>query len=183
MAPSLQIGIMMETVQASDVVGADILGNLSTKYLSEVSQLGDFSKYESHAMDMIFHWIATTLEPTRMTPNVSVNPTTTYDDCPRDLDILLIGGPLPSHRPEQADRFMREAWEKTKTVMTTCIGGMWLASTGLLDGKKATTNRGVLDVAKKMYPKVEWQDQRWVVDCDGKLWTSGGAGSGEYSLR
>lgn len=60
--------------------------------------------------------------------------------------------------------------------MTTCIGSLWLASSGVSDGKSATTNRGALPLAKKLYPKVEWMDQRWVVD--GKYWTAGGAGAG-----
>lgn len=178
-APKLQIGVMMEAVQASDIMGADILGNLSAEYLESVAQIMSNSEdFRQHARDMEFHWIATTLDPARMTPGMRIVPTTTYDTCPRDLDILLIGGPLPSHRPPQADKFMKEAWPRTKTVMTTCIGATWLAGTGLLDGHRATTNRCVLSVAKQMFPKVDWVDQRWVVDCDDKLWTSGGAGAG-----
>ena len=74
-------------------------------------------------------------------------------------------------------------------VLTTCTGAMWLASTGLVDGKKCTTNRGFLSVAKASHPNVDWQDQRWVVDekpyegseGKGELWTSGAAGAGEFS--
>lgn len=66
---------------------------------------------------------------------------------------------------------------RTKNILTTCTGAMWLASSGVLDGKKATTNRMFLGMVAKMYPNVEWQDQRWVVD--GKIWTSGGAFAGE----
>jgi hypothetical protein len=47
---------------------------------------------------------------------------------------------------------------------------------GCLDGKKATTNRGALGLAKQMHPQVEWLDQRWVID--GNVWTSGAAGAG-----
>jgi transcriptional regulator GlxA family with amidase domain len=73
-------------------------------------------------------------------------------------------------------------------VLTTCTGAMWLASTGLVDGKKCTTNRGFLSVAKASHPNVDWQDQRWVVDekpyegseGKGELWTSGAAGAGEF---
>jgi transcriptional regulator GlxA family with amidase domain len=53
---------------------------------------------------------------------------------------------------------------------------MWLASAGVLNGRKATTNRGALEVAKQLYPEVDWQDERWTTD--GKFWTSGGAGAG-----
>jgi transcriptional regulator GlxA family with amidase domain len=71
---------------------------------------------------------------------------------------------------------MKEAAKGTKLIMTTCIGSMWLASAGVLDGKKATTNRGALPFAKQMHPEVDWQDERWTVD--GKFWTSGGASAG-----
>ena len=54
-----------------------------------------------------------------------------------------------------------------------------------MQGKKATTNRVMLDVASKMFPGTEWVDRRWVVDggCfDGaEIWTAGGAGCGESS--
>lgn len=132
---------------------------------------------------MTFHWISSDLNPSMTTSGLKLQPTITYDGCPRDLDILLIGGPLPSHRPEAADRFMREAFAKTKVVMTTCVGSWWLASSGVLDGHKCTVNRGALDICKKMYPKTEWLDQRWVVDKKegGELWTGGGADAGEYT--
>jgi transcriptional regulator GlxA family with amidase domain len=125
-------------------------------------------------------YIPSTLEPTNMTPSVKVVPTITYDDAPRNLDILLIGGPMPSHRPAAADKFMKEAVKETKNILTTCTGAMWLASSGVLDGKKATTNRLFLGMAKQMYPNVEWMDQRWVVD--GSIWTSGGAFAGKFNL-
>lgn len=72
--------------------------------------------------------------------------------------------------------------------MTTCVGSMWLASTGVLDGKKCTTNRGFLPTAKIINPSIEWLDQRWVVedkpyegsDGKGELWTAGAAGAGEF---
>jgi hypothetical protein len=55
----------------------------------------------------------------------------------------------------------------------------------VLEGKKATTNRVMLDVASKMFPGTEWVDRRWVVDAgcfDGaEIWTAGGAGCGESS--
>jgi transcriptional regulator GlxA family with amidase domain len=184
----VRVGVMLEAVQLSDVIGMDILGTLSRWYMDQVKE-AEFSKWEAlkdHAMDIEFLYIATTLEPTFITPGLHFVPTVTYDSCPRDLDILLIGGPLPSHRPPQADKFLKEAWAKTRVVLTTCTGGIWLASAGVLDGKKCTTNRGFLDMAKQLYPKTEWLDQRWVVeekpfDGEGKgeLWTSGGAGAGE----
>ena len=174
MAP-LHIGVMMENVQFSDIAGIDCFGNLTPEYVQLLS--GEFgTDYLSLAQEMVFHYISSTMDPAFMTASISINPTDTYDSAPRDFDVLLIGGPPLDHRPAAAAKFMTEAVPRTKTVMTTCIGSLWLASTGMLDGKKCTTNRELLDVAKKLHPNVEWFDKRWVVD--GKFWTSGGAGAG-----
>ncbi|KAI9750379.1 MAG: hypothetical protein M4579_006490 [Chaenotheca gracillima] len=175
MAP-LQIGVMMENVQLSDITCIDCLGNASTTYVKVMAAEFGMPDISDLGTDMVFHYISSTLQPAFMTPSVMINPTTTYDDAPRDLDILLIGGPPLSHRPEAAERFMKEAVPRTKIVMSTCVGGMWLASSGVLKGKKATTNRGALEAAKGIYPDTDWLDQRWVVD--GKFWTAGGAGAG-----
>jgi transcriptional regulator GlxA family with amidase domain len=175
MAP-LQIGVMLEEVQLADIACIDLLGNISSTLLTA---LGDFASPDlrAHAVEMKFHYVSSTLAPTNMTPSVKVIPTITYEDAPRNLDILLIGGPMPSHRPAAADKFMKEVAKETKNILTACTGAMWLASSGVLDGKKATTNRMFLGMAKQMYPKVEWMDRRWIVD--GEIWTSGGAFAGE----
>ena len=86
-------------------------------------------------------------------------------------------------------QFFKDVFEKGKegvVVMTTCTGSMWMAHSGVLDGRKATTNRLALGMAKEMYPNVEWVDKRWVVDeiggRKGELWTAGGAACGEFSI-
>jgi transcriptional regulator GlxA family with amidase domain len=175
---TLQVGIMLESVQLSDIVGLDILGSVSKEYLDLTGTYTPISDtLYAQAHPMTFHYIASSLtEPTFMTPSLRFVPTVTYDTCPRDLDILLIGGPLPNHRPASADRFMKEAVEKTEVVMSVCTGGMWLADSGALKGKRATTNREVLSLVKVAHPEVEWKDERWVID--EKFWTAGGAGCG-----
>jgi transcriptional regulator GlxA family with amidase domain len=174
--PSLQrVGVMLETVQLSDISCVDLLGWLSSEIIKAASEFVP-PDIRPLATDMTFYYISSDLEPTTLTPSIKVIPTCTYDTAPRDLDILLIGGPLLSHRPPAADKFMKEAAKETKVIMTTCIGSAWLASSGVLNGKKATTNRGALDMVKQMYPEVDWQDERWTID--GKFWTSGGAAAG-----
>ncbi|KAK3356468.1 class I glutamine amidotransferase-like protein [Lasiosphaeria hispida] len=183
---SLRIGVMLDEVQLSDVVGIDLFGNLSTTYLKDVLAMDNsLSVFQEHAIEIEFFYLSTTLEPTRVTPGLRYVPNMTYDDCPRDLDIVLTGGPILTHRPASAAKFIREAWPKTRVWLTTCVGAMWLADTGVLNGLKATTNRWFLEGAKKLLPRVEWLDQRWVVEekpFDGKgkgeLWTAGGAGAG-----
>ncbi|KAL0933477.1 dj-1 family protein [Colletotrichum truncatum] len=183
---TLRIGVMLEEVQFSDIVGIDLFGNLSLEYFNKVKSFGqDISAFDGHAPDTTFYYISSTLEPANTTAGLRFVPNITYDDCPRDLDLVLTGGPLPTHRPPQAERFIKEAFPKTRVWLTTCIGSPWLASAGVLKGKKATTNREFLDFAKMVHPDTEWLDQRWVIeekeyDGEGKgeLWTAGGAGAG-----
>lgn len=115
---SLRIGVMMDNVQLVDIMGIDLFGNMSRKVLEfiksdappELAPLFAAIGVEEHALDIEFFYLAPTLEPTPVTLGLSYMPNMTYDDCPRDLDIVLIGGPLLSHRPPQADKFMKEAW-------------------------------------------------------------------------
>ncbi|KAL9627830.1 MAG: hypothetical protein Q9164_007478 [Protoblastenia rupestris] len=134
------------------------------------------------AVDMEFFYVSSSTEPATMTLSLKYMPTHTYDNAPRDLDILLVGGPQLSHRPEASLRFIKEVCEdkKEKVVMSTCLGGLWIADAGVLKGTKATTNRGAITVAKQLHSDVDWVDQRWVVSKSGHLnfWTSGGAGAG-----
>ena len=193
----LRIGVMLEEVHLADIVGIDIFGNMTVPYVDGVISVdAAYTHLGPHALSIEFFYIATTLDVSFMTPpqkdktsGFRFVPNVTYDDCPRDLDIVLIGGPFPSHRPPQADRFMKEAWRKTPVFLTTCIGSVWLASTGLLEGKTCTTNKEFLAMAKQLYPGTNWLRQRWVVEekeYDGKdgrkgeLWTAGGAGTGEF---
>src|SRR5690349_21810045 len=103
----LRIGVMLESVQLSDIVGIDLFGNLSKEYMEKIKGLEPtWEVLEPLAIDIEFLYIATTLEPGFMTPSLHFVPTVTYDGCPRNLDIIITGGPLLSHRPAQADRFM-----------------------------------------------------------------------------
>lgn len=181
---------MLDEVQLADIVGIDIFGNLSSEYLADVLPLdASLATFKEHALDIEFFYLSTTLSPARVTPGLKYNPNMTYDDCPRDLDVVLAGGTLLTHRPAAATKFIREAWTKTRVWMTTCFGSLWLADAGVITGLKATTNRKILGAARTIAPQVQWLDQRWVVEAKpfegegkGELWTAGGAGAGELTF-
>jgi transcriptional regulator GlxA family with amidase domain len=62
-------------------------------------------------------------------------------------------------------------------VATVCTGSLLLARTGLLDGRKATSNKRAFQQVKTYAPKVEWiAKARWVED--GKYFTSSGISAG-----
>lgn len=182
----LRIGVLYEEVQLTDLAGLDILGNMSASIVNMVTNLiPSMEQLKPYAKEMEFLYISSSTEPAWATPDMYIRPTHTYENAPRDLDIILIGGPDPQKVPEASLAFLRESSKQTRAILATCTGGMWLARSGILDGRKATTNRMLLDSAKAAFPEVSWQDERWVT-VDGhfegaEIWTAGGAKCGKHS--
>jgi putative intracellular protease/amidase len=66
---------------------------------------------------------------------------------------------------------------QSEYVFTVCTGTSLLAKTGLLDGRKATSNKRAFDWVMTTGEKVNWiREARWVVD--GKYYTSSGVSAG-----
>ncbi len=96
-----------------------------------------------------------------------------------ELDILLVAGPYLGNfelHPKHADLIRRHV-AGGKLLFTTCTGASIVASTGVLDGKRATVNHVEYDWVKNRWPKVNWTDEKkWVID--GNIWTGSGAIAG-----
>jgi len=101
------------------------------------------------------------------------------DDCP-PLDLLLIPGGIGTR--EQVDNgplidWLRSRADELEVAMTVCTGTALLAQTGLLDGRRATTNKMFFAWPETTWPAVGWvREARWVED--GKFWTSSGVSAG-----
>ncbi|CZT11047.1 uncharacterized protein RCO7_10174 [Rhynchosporium graminicola] len=179
MAP-IQFGVLMIPYQMLDVAGPlDILSS-SSKALIEPYEAAGFPGMEglgSKAIDVVFHHINTTMDPVTMTSGCQLVPTTTVDDCP-PLDYLLIGGPDPMtfKLNEKFANFLRKHVAAGKGIFATCTGALAICTSGVLDGRKATTNHMALDTAKQLRPQVNWVKDQWVED--GQFWTAGGACAG-----
>lgn len=96
-----------------------------------------------------------------------------------DPDILIfVGGNVQ----KESDNAKLQAWIKTKAqgaekVMSICTGAFFLAKTGLLDGKEATTFHSALDYLEKEFPKVKVNREARVVE-DGNIITTAGISAG-----
>jgi putative intracellular protease/amidase len=94
--------------------------------------------------------------------------------------ILLIPGGMGTRALVQdagAVAEVRKLCESARYVLTVCTGSALLARTGLLDGRRATTNKIAFGWASSQGERVQWiKRARWVVD--GKYYTSSGVSAG-----
>lgn len=97
---------------------------------------------------------------------IAVTPTQSFDECARDLDVLMVPGGIHGtiecmNDPETldflADRGTRAAW-----VTSVCTGGLTVAAAGLFQGFDATTHWAVSDLLPLMGAR--HVDQRVVSD-------------------
>lgn len=96
------------------------------------------------------------------------------------LDILLVPGGIGT-RMGVADAdllaWVRGRADAASVVMSVCTGSALLARAGVLDGRRATSNKRAFDWVVTQGPRVEWvRRARWVRD--GKYWTSSGVSAG-----
>lgn len=73
--------------------------------------------------------------------------------------------------------FVTATYPALHSLLTVCTGAVVAARAGVLDGKKATTNKAAFRVFTEPFPDVVWQPRaRWVRD--GNLWTGAGVSAG-----
>lgn len=97
-----------------------------------------------------------------------------------DLDVLLVPGGVGTRALVKDAAFLdtlRAIAERSRIETSVCTGSGVLAAAGLLDGLRATTNKGVFDFAVSQGPRTRWERKaRWVED--GRVFTSSGVTAG-----
>ena len=97
-----------------------------------------------------------------------------------DPYVLLIPGGMGTRREVNNDEMIRQIKKvapKSTFVLTVCTGSALLAKTGLLDGKKATSNKRAFSWVETQGQAVSWDERaRWQID--GNYYTSSGVSAG-----
>ena len=102
-----------------------------------------------------------------------------FTDAPQ-LDILLVPGgfgTLPQLENTAMLDFLRERSAHASVVCSVCTGSALLARAGVLDGRRATSNKQFFALATGQPGDTDWVEQaRWVED--DKFYTSSGVSAG-----
>lgn len=95
-------------------------------------------------MGATVHHVAATLDAVTTDTKLALQPTTTLDDCPRELDILFVpgggAGTLAAMRDDRLLAFLADRGARAKWVTSVCTGSLVLAAAGLLKGYRATSH-------------------------------------------
>jgi transcriptional regulator GlxA family with amidase domain len=79
-------------------------------------------------------------------PTFPTRATTTFADCPADLDLLFTGAVLPDVFDDvETLEFLADRGSRARWVGSACAGSLLLGAAGLLRGYRATTNFQVHD--------------------------------------
>jgi transcriptional regulator GlxA family with amidase domain len=102
-----------------------------------------------------------------------------YQNCP-PLDLILVAGGFGTIKElgnQAIMSFLKERVPPAKVTMSVCSGSWILAKAGLLDGRRATSNKVYFKMATQQSDQVQWvSEARWVED--GPVFTSSGVSAG-----
>jgi len=155
------------------------LGVVLFPYFETLDVFGPLQMFGSAADRFDIVTVAEQTGPVASTQGQSVVVDRDLEGCP-PLDLLLIPGGLGTRQQVNSPGLLRWLGERasdSELVMTVCTGAALLARTGLLDGRRATTNKRAFSWVAEQGPRVQWvKKARWVED--GKFVTSAGVSAG-----
>ncbi|KAG8740567.1 hypothetical protein FRC10_004143 [Ceratobasidium sp. 414] len=132
--------------------------------------------------EFLIDYVAESREPITPSGGAQIVPSKTFAEVEgKQYDIIFVPGG-PGTRPHVLSPAVREFVKKQAPgatyVLSVCTGSWVLADAGVLDGKRATTNKAAFkDCVESTSKAVKWVAKaRWVVD--GNVWTSSGVTAG-----
>jgi putative intracellular protease/amidase len=140
---------------------------------------GPLEMFGSIGPDLTIVTVAEQAGPVASTQGPKTVAEHSYADAPK-LDLILLPGGFGTfpqlESPAMLD-FLRKRAPQAEVTMSVCSGSALLAKAGLLDGRRATSNKQYFDLAVRQSDKVDWvAEARWVED--GPFATSSGVSAG-----
>jgi len=172
---------LFPAVTALDFQGPiELLGFLSPESLKR-----RFTNPPSHSIETTY--LSHNLDLVKPSSGPLIQPNASYSDSgpSNQYDIILVpGGPgaRPGAVPESLLEFVKRQAPGAKYILSVCTGSWILARAGVLNGKKATSNKSAMKELMedtKDLPITWIKKARWVVDDNERLWTSSGVTAGQ----
>ncbi|KAL5335425.1 class I glutamine amidotransferase-like protein [Aspergillus crustosus] len=156
----IQLSILSETPQPVSTHSPDpnshVLGSLCTQEIVPTGTFNDF------------------LTPDRI-PSLE-----SESKIKKRIDVLIVPGGAGTRFPAVINpviQFIKEIYPDVQYALSVCNGSGVFARAGILDGKRATTNKTLYESTISLRKEVNWvRNARWVVD--GNLWTASGVSAG-----
>lgn len=128
------------------------------------------------------HLVGKNLDEISGFPHFPTRATTTFEDCPADLDVLYAGA-VPADVLEDAETlaFLADRGSRAKWVAGVCAGSLLMGAAGLLRGYRATANFHVYDLLP-YYGAVPVHTNN-VVEDRNRITAGPATGSHEIALR
>ncbi len=102
-----------------------------------------------------------------------------FDDVAH-LDLIVVPGGIGTRTEVENENllsWLQKISSGAEYVTSVCTGSALLARAGVLDRRRATSNKWALEWVTSQGPHVDWvKKARWVED--GKFWTSSGVSAG-----
>jgi len=119
-------------------------------------------------------------KPVKCLNNVFIQPHRAIEDV-KKTDLILIPSITDIEKTikygAQGLQWLQHHYRKGASIASVCTGAFFLAETGLLNEKTATTHWGYVDLFKQMYPRVNLKPERLITD-EGDLFCAGALGAG-----
>ncbi len=129
--------------------------------------------------DFDLQLVAETTDPIVSNQQVRAAPDTTTKD-ELHYDVLFVPGGMGTRREVNNSNLLdwiKATSESAEYTLSVCTGSLLLAGAGVLDGRRATTNKAAYTRIADQHPQVDWvKEARWVED--GKFITSSGVSAG-----
>lgn len=127
-----------------------------------------------HRMPFRLYTVGESHEPIQASGGMRIVPNYALDDAPPPQVVVI---PAQSGRSKRIRDWILKSHEAADITMSVCTGAFLLASTGLLNGRAATTHHDYYDPFVSAFPEVELRRSVRFVEHE-TLMTAGGLSSG-----